>query len=380
MRISLVAIGSRGDVQPLVSLGVGLTSRGHEVELVAGDEFADLVEGNGVKFRPIGFCMQQAIEAHTNVFEFMRSMRDRIAECVEGDRHAVVSTFLGISTCAVARNRHIPFYYALPIPSIYTGEFANPLFPPLPLGRRYNAWTHRIAEKHISRAYEDAGSLFRDPRPTYMCCFSPEVVPRPSDWGQNVRITGYWFLDQAAGYMPPTELRDFLDGGEAPVAISLGSGKRNESQAAISAATKAVRAAGRRAIVVAGNQKLELRVPECLVVDSVPFDWLFPRVAVAVHHGGAGTTAEALRAGIPSIVLPFGIDQAFWGRRVKSLGVGLGPFDWRRVSERSLVEAVKQAIGESGIRNRVRELGVKIQGEDGVGSAISCIEGSSASW
>jgi sterol 3beta-glucosyltransferase len=380
MRITLVAIGSRGDVQPLVALGIGLMARGHQVRLVAGDEFSGFVNASGVPFQPLGLSMQKAMEMHTDVFEFMNSMRDRIAGCVTEDQQAVVSTFLGVSCCPVARARRIPFFYALPIPSIQTREFANPLFPPLPFGGRYNALTHRLAEKHICNGYEDARSLFCEPRPTYLCCYSPEVVPRPRDWGPHIRVTGYWFLPRMENYEPPVGLREFLGAGDAAVAVSLGSGKPGEAEWAMSAATKAVLATGRRAVVLTAGRRTQVAGPRCYAIESVPFEWLLPRVAAAVHHGGAGTTAAAIRAGIPSVVLPFGLDQAYWGRRVKELGVGLGPFDFWRSSQRTLASAVSRVAEEKGMRLCAQELGQKIEREDGVGNAVSTIEEVQQAW
>jgi sterol 3beta-glucosyltransferase len=111
-----------------------------------------------------------------------------------------------------------------------------------------------------------------------------------------------------------------------------------------------------------------------LMVDSVPFDWLFPQVAVAVHHGGAGTTACAWRAGIPSVVVPFAIDQPFWGRQVSRSGTGPEPIPLKRLTADRLADALHTAATDQTMQSRVAKMSEKIRHEDGVGNAVRIIE------
>ncbi len=106
----------------------------------------------------------------------------------------------------------------------------------------------------------------------------------------------------------------------------------------------------------------------------MPYGWLFRRVAVAVHHGGAGTTAEALRAGVPSVVIPLGPDQEFWGWRVAALGVGPEPIPPRRLTAERLASAIQRAATNVEMRRRCKELGEKISAEDGVSKAVEAFE------
>jgi sterol 3beta-glucosyltransferase len=382
MQITLMAVGSRGDVQPLVALGRGLQKRGHQVHLVAGDEYENIVRCSGVDFKPLGVNLQSAMDSHTDVFRFMTSMKNRIVDSVAENQDAIVSTFLGVSTCPLARARHIPFFYALPIPSVQTRDFPNPLFPALPLGKGYNALTHKMAEKRVCQMYNDARLLFMEPRPTYLCCYSPEVVPRPTDWEEYVHVTGYWFLDVTPEFQPPVALMEFLQAGPPPVAISLGSGRAEAAERATTLGIEALSVANQRGVVLTGWRKAgTLReVSHCLVTDSIPFDWLFPRVAAAVHHGGAGTTAAAIRAGIPSVVVPFGLDQSFWGRQVQKLGVGLGPFDQKLLTAKSLAAVIRQVVEDSQFRSSAAILGEKVCREDGVGNAASIVERVVSAW
>ena len=110
------------------------------------------------------------------------------------------------------------------------------------------------------------------------------------------------------------------------------------------------------------------------MVDSVPFSWLFPRVAAVVHHGGAGTTSAGLRAGVPSIVIPFFADQPFWGQRVAALGVGPAPIPRKKLTAERLAQAIHTAVTDQAMRQRAADLGVKIQAEDGVARAVTIIQ------
>jgi UDP:flavonoid glycosyltransferase YjiC (YdhE family) len=139
---------------------------------------------------------------------------------------------------------------------------------------------------------------------------------------------------------------------------------------------QALARAGQRGIVLSGWGGLRaVDVPDSvLVVDAIPFSWLFPRVAAVVHHGGAGTTAAGLRAGVPSIVVPFFGDQPFWGRRVAALGAGPAPIPRKKLTVERLAEAITQAVTDGTMRRRAAEVGAEIRAEDGVARAVKVVE------
>jgi UDP:flavonoid glycosyltransferase YjiC (YdhE family) len=110
------------------------------------------------------------------------------------------------------------------------------------------------------------------------------------------------------------------------------------------------------------------------MVDSVPHTWLLPRVAAVIHHGGAGTTAAGLSAGVPSIVTPFMGDQAFWANRVFELGVGPKPIARRHLSVSHLSDAIATALGDDAMRQRAVDLGSRIRSEDGVANAVALVQ------
>ena len=135
---------------------------------------------------------------------------------------------------------------------------------------------------------------------------------------------------------------------------------------------RALRRAGRRGILLTGWGGLSnADLPDDVIkVEEAPHDWLFARVAAAVHHGGAGTTAASLQAGVPTVVVPFFADQPFWGARVAGLGVGPRPVPSKRLSKQRLARAITHATTDVGMRERARLLGQKIRTEDGVGRAV----------
>jgi len=111
-----------------------------------------------------------------------------------------------------------------------------------------------------------------------------------------------------------------------------------------------------------------------MMVESVPYDWLFPRVAAVVHHGGAGTTSAGLRAGVPSIVVPFFGDQPFWGQRIADLGVGPAPIPRRTLTAARLAQAIRRAVTDEAMQQRAADLGARIRAEDGVARAVAVIQ------
>jgi UDP:flavonoid glycosyltransferase YjiC (YdhE family) len=114
--------------------------------------------------------------------------------------------------------------------------------------------------------------------------------------------------------------------------------------------------------------------PDIYLLDSAPHPWLFPRMSAVVHHGGAGTTAESLRAGVPQVIVPHMADQPFWGSRIADLGAGPRPVPRNKLSAESLALAIQQATSDPGMRRRAAELGEKIRAEDGIGAAVNLIE------
>lgn len=174
------------------------------------------------------------------------------------------------------------------------------------------------------------------------------MIPKPSDWGPEIDIAGFVFLDLASSFQPPESLTQFLEAGEPPVYIGFGSIVVDDPDRFTSLIFEAVKKAGIRALVSKGWGGLgdEGNIPENVyMLDNTPHDWLFPRVSAVIHHGGAGTTAIGLKCGKPTMIVPFFGDQPFWGAMVSKAGAGaLEPVPYKHLSVEALAEGIKQCL------------------------------------
>ncbi|MFO7585707.1 MAG: glycosyltransferase [Anaerolineales bacterium] len=411
MLITILAMGSRGDVQPYLALGLALKKAGAQVRLVTLEAFADFVRGLGLEFQPIpgdlAGVMNSAVADNArqadNPLKFLLSFNELkklgfalqghfFAACQDADL-IVYHPGLAIGYFA-AQERGIPSVLAAPFPLAPTRAHPSLIFYNGPrLGRAYNLLTHRIFEQlfwmvsrggladfwkqEFGRLPADFGSPFprqtRASHPTVVSC-SPHVFAQADDFPPHVHHTGFWFLDEEPGWTPSAALTSFLERGPAPVYVGFGS-IGDPKQAAQTARTvaEALRLAGQRGILATGWQggSGESLSDSIFTLESAPHAWLFPRMAAVVHHGGAGTTAAGLRAGVPSVVIPHGLDQPAWGRRVRELGVGTS-LPHKQLTAESLAEAIRFVL-KSEIREAAKSLGTKIQTENGTERAVKII-------
>jgi sterol 3beta-glucosyltransferase len=188
-------------------------------------------------------------------------------------------------------------------------------------------------------------------------------------------MTGYWFLDGAGDWQPSAHLVDFLEDGPPPVYVGFGSLGRWTSDEVVGTALSALRRSGKRVVLATGGGRVRPDLPDDVcVIEAAPHEWLFPRMAAVVHHGGAGTTAEGLRAGRPTVICPTTMnDQLFWGRRVSELGVGPEPIPQKKLMAETLLPAIRTATGDERVAERAAVLGEKIRTERGVARAVGVI-------
>ncbi len=413
MRVTVLAYGSRGDVQPYVALGVGLLRRGHTVRLAAPERFRGFVESFGLAFSGLpgdpAELLRMAGEQADIRAGVLRTMRTMLAYALplaegviagveaacQGTDAIVHSLLLSVIGHELALRQGAPDACALVFPVFTpTGAFANPIFPPLRLGAAYNYLTHvlfsqaawqssRLGYWLVRRKRRDlprlSGWPFRPSRDgqriPVLYGISPQVLARPADWGSQAHLTGYWFLNEGRDWEPPPGLQAFLEAGPPPVYLGFGSTVPKDAARLTGMALEALRLSGQRGVLQAGWGGLAAGdLPGSVYrLESAPFDGLFPRLAAAVHHGGVGTTAEALRAGLPSVVTPFIADQAFWGRQVQRLGAGPAPIPHYRLSAEKLAAAIRQAVEDEDIRRHCSELRRRLKDEDGVGRAVEIL-------
>jgi UDP:flavonoid glycosyltransferase YjiC (YdhE family) len=199
---------------------------------------------------------------------------------------------------------------------------------------------------------------------------SPELIPKPKDWGSNITVAGFFFLPLASAYNAPPELLSFLDGGPPPIYIGFGSIVVDDPDGLTHVIFEAIRLTGVRAIVSKGWTNLggserTLAIPaNVFMLGDCPHDWLFHRVSCVVHHGGAGTTAAGIAAGKPTVIVPFFGDQPFWGDMIYRAGAGPRPIPFKMLSAAALADAITAAL-KLDIQRMARELGDRVRREHG---------------
>jgi UDP:flavonoid glycosyltransferase YjiC (YdhE family) len=202
--------------------------------------------------------------------------------------------------------------------------------------------------------------------------FSAHVLPRPADWPDTCQVTGYWFLDQPH-WTPPAELSRFLAAGPKPVYIGFGSMVSSNAAAFTKTVLDGVRKSGQRAVLATGWGALDgddgAQDEQIFFLRHAPHDGLFPLMSAAVHHGGAGTTAAAVRAGIPSVIVPFFGDQPFWAYCLHRKGVAPPALNRKNLTSGGIASALAAAQHPAMIR-AAEALGRAVRAEDGIGEAV----------
>ncbi len=413
MHIAIIAPGSRGDVEPYIALGVGLARAGHGVRLVSHADFAPLAAAHGLAFYPIEGRVQEIAQGMGALLErgnflailsqmgkdarsaALNAARAGLAACrgVDLVLAGIGGLFVGL---ALAEKLHLPLLQAYYIPFTPTAAYPSFLAPrPLArLGGRLNRASYTLAQQMLWQAFRPADGLARRQALDLPAAplrgpfdaaavrgmpviygYSPTVIPPPPDWGPDVHVTGYWVLDPNEDWTPPPALAEFLQAGAPPVYVGFGSMSSSNPAETADLVLRALAQTGQRAVVLAGWGGLQVTdLPASVyMLDAAPFAWLFPRMAAVVHHGGAGTIAAGLRAGVPSVVVPFFGDQPFWGRRVADLGAGPAPIPRKKLTVDRLAAALRQAVSDPAMRQRAVELGRAIRAEDGVARAVAVV-------
>ena len=406
LRIAIQTFGTRGDVQPYIALALGLLKAGYEVQLAAPVQFAAMTSEYGVPFVPLPGDLLALIDTPEGKsaivngqgfgagLKLMKHVRPLMRQLLDAEWTAVqafspdVIIYHPKSLAAphMAQRLGCAAILASPLPGFTpTSAFPSPFFPFANLGP-LNRVSHAVAIggagllfgkamrawRSTSLGLPRRGAARLSPAGT-LYAYSPHVVPRPADWGGDVSVGGYWFLDSEA-WRPDANLAAFLQAGEPPVYVGFGSMPGIDPNQMTELVIEGLVQAGARGLLAVGGGALAARAstPSVHFIAGAPHDRLFPYVGAAIHHGGAGTTAAALRAGKPTLACPFFGDQPFWGRRIAQLGVGPRPLKRGALSSHTIASAIF-AMRQREMRERATVLGAAIRGEDGVGSAVAFI-------
>jgi len=413
MKITILAVGTRGDVQPYIALGLGLQAAGHTVRLAAASNFEQFVRGYGLSYARLegnfrelmaADSMQQFMTSRNpvSVYREMTRLLRHGLECFAADSwtacqnsDAIIFSTIAVTGYSVAEKLGVPSCWAPLQPMSRTRTFPAVLSPFHTSRPGILNWlTHIVEEQTTWQPVREFVNTWRkaflslEPFPfngpyhslekkrfPIIYGYSPTVLPKPADWGSWIHVSGYWFLDRPEDWQPPVALVNFIEAGTPPMYVGFGSMNNREAKGMTRVVVDAITTAKQRAILATGWGSLhDADLPDTIFkVEAIPHDWLFPHLAAAIHHGGAGTTAAALRAGIPSIVIPQIMDQPFWGQRVFNLGVGPCPIPHKQVTVKRLAEAISTTIMDKSMQQRAAALGKQIRTENGIASAVEWV-------
>jgi len=410
MRILVLAPGSRGDVQPHVALGRALAERGHTVTLVADPAFANLAGASNVGFVPAAFDTRGVLAEEQDTFQrtrnpvtLLRGLSRRGAEmarawsdaAIPASRDADLIVAAGgaiYMALSLAEKSSRPVVQTMLQPFFPTRAFASPIVPPGNWPRSINLLSHHAMLWLFQAMFRNSTNLFRSalalgPWPfwrmpsrlsTYraLCAVSPLVVPRPDDLPRSVEITGYWFLDDCSGWQPDPALAEFLAAGEPPVYVGFSSVVDRDAARTTDLVLAALERSGRRAVLATGWGGLVAPRghKDVFAIEEAPHDRLLPLCGGILHHGGAGTTAATLRAGLPQIVAPFMTDQPFWADRMRQLGVTALTTPKTELVVDDLCTAFRRLREDRALRARATELAQRIRAENGLAVAVARLE------
>lgn len=410
MHITIFVYGTWGDIRPHVVLGMALQKAGHEVQVVASPGYEQWVRDRDLGFYPLTtdvntFARENADLMDKGFISQLHTLRTRIApllvqmglEVMEATRDSdvLMTVEFGASLLldVITANKLKPIFIN-PAP-INPTRTSNTVLPAKPGWFPFEGWYNRLGYTVLRQSswralaggrnplakqlglpksgYKDFRAVV-DTAPA-LTTVSRHVFQRPADWDDRWQVTGFLFDDDPT-WAPPQDLVDFLETDEAPVYIGFGSMPDSKPQATTRMIMDAVRKAGKRAVILTGWAGLGANdVPENIhILKYAPHSWLFPKMAVIVHHGGSGTTASGMRAGVPTVVIPHQGDQGFWGRTVNRLGVGTTPIPRKKLTVESLAAAITEATTNRAMQVNARAIGEKISAEDGLEEAIKWVK------
>ncbi len=409
-KLLLATLGSLGDLHPYLALGLELKRRGHTVTIATSGVHAPRVAACGLNFAPVrpdesdflrdSGTMEQLMDQRRGseaimkliILPWLRPMFDDLSVATRG-QDLLLSHPLTLPIRLIAESRGIPWVSSFLAPISLLSAHDPPVLPPLPLlrhfrwlgpgfhralfglGRRvmrpwFKGWDALRAELGLPAV---AGNPILEeqhaPR-LALALYSPLFGPKPPDAPPQTVVTGFPFFDPPGGQTLAPELEDFVAAGEPPVVFTLGSSAVRTAGGFYQRARAAVREAGCRAVFLIGEDERNALTDldeRCLAVSFADHALLFPRGGLIVHQGGVGTTAQALRAGVPSLIVPFAHDQFDNAARVERLGAGrVGS---HRASAAKFARQLRALLADKPMRARAVEVGAQICAERGVEAA-----------
>ncbi len=409
--VLLIPIGSAGDVHPFVALGLALRRRGHQVTVITSAYFEQLIARAGLDFVGLGTREQfEEVLLHPDgwhprrgfqvvfrwgVLPWIRPLYDLVAQRHVPGQTVVVASLLAFGARLAQEKLGVPTVSVELQPAMLRSEYQAPVLPGMPLPdwlpgavKRLAYWlgdklvldpvvapeTNAVrAELGLPPVSRLLAEWWHSPQ-RIVGLYPPWFAPPQPDWPAKLVQTGFPLFDERGLTEPPAELTDFLAAGEPPVVFTAGSAMR-QGQAFFREAAAACRLLKRRGLLLTRYpEQLPATLPEGVRHFSyVPFSQLLPHVAALVHHGGIGTTAQALKAGIPQLIMPMSHDQPDNAARIERLGVGrsLPP---KRFEAQAVARLLGELLGSAEVAARCREVASKFHDTDPLAESCRLIE------
>jgi len=412
MKHLLIGMGTRGDVQPLVALAEGMQQAGLDVTIGAGLDFESWIRGRGIPFAPMNVNMQDMINSPEGIEWInnsknsmqegrnMKIMLDKYSSAISENLQTICTdadilisnlpTFGFVA--AIAEKMNKPHWLVLLSPLTPSNHPTSTMKPMTPFTTPLNRLTGYIALYFTQWVSKQSTNIFRQKLGLapwgykdylrewltipVLYGVSRQVMPRDPRWHDKTFVTGYWIDRLPADYTPPAPLANFLLSDEKTVYIGFGSMSSKNPQATTQLIIDAVQKVGVRAVIYSGwaGLKSEQLPDNLFLLDGAPHEWLFPKLSAVIHHGGAGTTAAGLRAGVPSGVISHMADQPYWGRRIAELKVG-APFIYRhKLTTDKLARMIDRLVNTPELAQNAYYFGERLRAEDGVKEAVRAIQ------
>jgi rhamnosyltransferase subunit B len=421
MRIILTTIGSLGDLHPFIALGQALAERGAHPVLATPETHVAKCRKAGLEAHAVtpdfyAMAMERGLDPDVAIRRAMQSpdfiMREVILPYLEHSAEALdalangaaamVGSSFSLAGAIVAEARGLPYIPALLQPMMLLSAHDPPHTPEMrlmagaPVGVAGLAWNRmgvRLIRAEMLRRYggpinqlrrrrglqsSRAAPLFDWPvqPPLQLALYSPELAPLPPDAPAGAQITGFPWFDSDSG-APETldaPLQAFLDAGDPPLVFTLGSFAVHAPGAFYSESLAAARAVGRRAILLLGpdGQPPAGMADDAICATYAPHSLVFPRAAAIIHHGGVGTTGQAMRAGRPQLVVPHMADQPDHAARLVRRGIARA-LPARRYRRDAAAAALGHLLRDADVAARAREVGRTVAAEAGAARAADAV-------
>ncbi|MDD6491342.1 MAG: glycosyltransferase [Firmicutes bacterium] len=410
-KIVIATMGSRGDVEPYIALGIELKNLGYDVVVSAPSVYGTLVREHNLEYRELKAVNPQEMMKLPEVEDkfnkgnmvgalvvlmqksasVINTYLQEMYSNMEG-ADAVITSMIPYGASDAAEKMNVPMIHTLLNPAVPTKEFPSVIMPYIP--KCAYKLSHKALERGFYICFKKSlnqlrkrewklPKLKRCPLYTYrmnnhktLLAYSDSIIEKPHDWSKNEVITGFWQIDEKNEYVPSEELNNFLDeSGKEPYYIGFGSMPIKDVKHTVSMIDEALEAIDEKAVVyLSYNYDQELRHSEriCIVKD-VPHSWLFPRVKATVIHGGIGTCRASMMAGKPTLVIPFMGDQEFWGLQLSRIGIGPKPVKLKNLNAQLLSELLAE-LNCPEYRDKAKEIQKSLSDENGAYKAAKVID------